>query len=149
MRKKDYIVFRYRPNKSKVNGFFDEDDKNIYINEDLNMVHRELVYIHENQHRDCFIHKCKCWNRSIFLCEYHAFRAELKFLLEKDNSKYWKTYFVITIKSLIKFGTNINNIWGWEEHFKALRKVCNLKDFKKVASKYGYWLLIKSIVNND
>lgn len=145
MDRKDYILFRYRPNKSKISGIFDEDDRLIYINEDLDKITQELVYIHENQHKKCFVNKCKCWKK-LFWCEYHAFKAELKFLLEKDNSKYWHKYFVITIKSLIKFKDNANNIKGWKEHFKALKKVCNLKDFRWAAKKYKYWNRIKRII---
>jgi len=52
----------------------------------------------------------------------------------------------ITITDLIKFKENVNNIAGWREHFKALRKVCNFKDFKKFAKKYKYWGQIKSII---
>lgn len=145
MNRSDYILFRYRPNKSQVNGFFDPADGNIYINEDLDKLHQELVYIHENQHRECFVSKCKCF-KNTFWCEYHAFRAELKVLLEKKDGKYWCKYFDITVKSLIKFKTNTKNVEGWAEHFKALRKVCNLKDFRKVAIKYRYWIQIKKLL---
>jgi hypothetical protein len=145
MKRGDYILFRYRPNKSKIDGLFDEEDRNIYINEDLGKICREFVYIHEAEHKRCFENKLKCWE-NLFWCEYYAFRAELNFVLEKDNSRYWHKYFTVTIKSLIKFKTNANNIKGWEEHFKALRKVCRLKDFKKFAKKYKYWKLIKEII---
>jgi len=141
----DYILFRYKPNKSKVNGIFDEDDGNIYINEDLDEITQELIYAHESQHKKCFNSKCKCWKK-LFWCEYHAFRNEFKFVLEKDDSKYWDKYFTITTNDLNKFKNNVNNITGWKEHFKALKKVCNLKDFKKFAKEYKYWKQIKKII---
>ena len=124
-----YILFRYRPNKSNIFGFFDEDDGQIYINEDLGKTHREFVYVHESQHRTCYKVGCKCWNKKTeFLCEYHAFRAEFRFALNKNSRRYWTAYFKGVIMELDKFRSN--KVRSWRAHFKALSKVCRFKQFQ-------------------
>lgn len=144
MRKKDYILFVYSPNKSNVFGFYDEDDNNIYINAKLNKMERELVYIHELQHKNCFKSKCKCWGIT-FWCEYHAFRTELNFALTLNKRKYWHGFFKVAIKELIKFKTH-SEIVGWAEHYKAKRKVMKLNECVKYAKKYKYWERIECLI---
>ena len=139
-----YILFRYNPNPSNIYGFFDEEDNNIYINANLGKLDREFVFVHESQHKDCFHNKCKCWG-TIFWCEYHAFRAEFNFVLKLNKQKYWRGFFKVSIKALIKFKTH-PEIGGWTEHYKALRKVMNLTECVKYARKYGYWKQIEDIL---
>ena len=144
MCKVEYILFTYEPNKSNIFGIFDEDDGNIYINSKLNKTERELVYIHEVQHRDCFNNKCKCWKK-LFWCEYHAFKAELDFVFKLNKYRYWHCFFKIAIKELIKFKTH-PEIDGWAEHYKAKRKVMKLNKCVEYAKKYKYWEQIKEII---
>ena len=135
------------PNKLGINGFFDEDGGNIYINGNLGKIEREIVYVHESQHRTCCLNKCKCWKyKSVYWCEYHAFRAEFNFVLKKNIPGYWKGYFDITIKDLIKFSRNGKKIKSWKEHFQALSKVCRFKDFQKFAKKHRYIKRIDKIL---
>jgi len=147
--KTGYILFKYSPNKSKINGFFDEDDGNIYINESLSTLQKELVLVHETEHKKCYLNKCFCWkSKTDFWCEYHAFKAEFDFVLNKNLKKYWNIYFSIVIKDLNKFVKDSNNIHTWKEHYKALRKVCKLCNFIKFAKKYGYWKKINGLCNS-
>lgn len=139
----DYILFTYRPNKTKINGFFDEEDGNIYINSDLCKIAKEIVLAHEIRHRRCFKNKCKCWGK-LYWAEYHAFRAEFEFVLSKNKKSYWKTYFDGVISDLRKFQDK--SVTGWREHFKALSKVCRLKKFIEQANKYKYLKKINTII---
>jgi hypothetical protein len=142
----DYILFKYRPNKSRIHGIFDEDDGNIYINEDLPKMGRELVYAHECQHRTCFYSNCSCYKKnSIFYVEYHAFLAELIFILKINSVQYWKYYLMGVIEELNKF--NNPDINGWLDHFRALRKVCKLKAFKEKAKKFNCWKKISKLLD--
>lgn len=134
----DYILFRYYPNKSRVKGFFDDDDGQIYINKTLNKHDRAIVFAHESQHRECFITKCWCWKqKTVFWCEYHAFKAEFAFVSGMDNHRYWHTYFKAVISGLTKY-KEAENIGTWMDHFRALRKVCRFKAFQEAADRYGY-----------
>ena len=145
--KTDYILFKFIPNKLGINGFFEEEDGCVYVNESLDKISRELVYAHESQHRTCFLNKCKCWKyKSVYWCEYHAFRAEFNFVLKKNISEYWKNYFNLVIKDLIKFRKNSKGIKSWKEHFQALAKICKFKDFQKLAKKYRYKKRIDKIL---
>ena len=141
---KDYILFVYKPNPSNITGFFDEEDNNIYINEKKGRLERELIFVHENQHKKCFNTKCKCWG-IVFWCEYHAFRAELNFVLKVNKRKYWREFFRVSISSLIKYTVHLE-IGGWPEHYKALRKVLKLSECVTYAKKYGYWKQIAGLL---
>ena len=142
MIKNDYILFKYSPNKSKIEGMFDEEDGNIYVDADLPDCGRKLVYAHESQHRTCFYNKCTCYKSgSLFRIEYHAFLAELIFVVKENKDGLWKYYFKGIQKELIKF--NNPSIEGWIAHFKALRKVCKLKVFIQNAKKYRCWKTIE------
>lgn len=142
----DYILFTFEPNKSKIEGLFDEDDGNIYIDKKLSSIGKQLVFAHESQHRTCFYSKCECWDKeSLFWCEYHAFLAELIFVVKQNSKKYWDYYFKGFIKELIKF--NNPDIIGWLPHFKAMRKVSKIKVFQNNAKKYGYLETINKTLN--
>lgn len=143
-RNKKYILFVYKPNPSGINGFFDEEDNNIYINGKKSKLERDLIFVHENQHKECFNTKCKCW-RTVFWSEYHAFRAELHFVLKVNKRKYWHEFFRVAIRSLIKHMKHLE-IQGWLEHYKALRKVLKLNECVKYAKEYGYWKQIKGLL---
>jgi len=140
----DYILVTYKPDKTKVSGFFDEDDENIYINSNLNKLTKELVFVHESQHKVCFKNKCKC-QKNLFWCEYHAFRSEIDFIIDKNIKKYWVGYFNNVIYELKKFKDNDTT---YKSHFKSLAKVCRLKRFKKYAIKYKYLKRINSIIED-
>jgi len=138
----DYILFTFEPHYPKVKGFFDSDWNRVYINKKLGKIKREIVYAHESQHQKCFQSKCKCYDlNSDFLSEYHAFRAEFRFLQEKDNVRYWRIYFAGVIDDLTRYVT-----LPWKAHFKALSKVCRLEDFKKFAKEFDYWKKIERIL---
>ena len=145
--KTKYISFKYAPNKTKINGFFEEDSGNIYINKSLGTRQKELVFVHEMKHKKCCLDKCFCWESGTdFWSEYHAFKAEFDFVLNKNLKKYWVTYFNILIKDLNKFVENASNLRTWKYHRKALTKVCRLCDFIRFAKKYGYWNEIDSLI---
>ena len=141
---REYILYRYYPNKSHVDGFFDEDDGNIYISKKLGKIAREIVFAHESQHRDCYNNKCKCWGRGTdYWCEYHAFRAEFRFVLRKNSKRYWKAYFEGVIRDLTKFKDT--SIRSWGAHFQALCKVCRFKAFQEAARRYGFQKSIEGL----
>jgi len=135
------ILFSFKPNKSKISGFFDEDDGQIYIDKKLGKIKKEIVYQHENQHRKCFNSDCKCYKKDTdFLCEYHAMRAEFNFIA-KNGVLVQKIYFKLVIKSLNKY-----LIESWKAHYQALRKVCKLKKFRFLAKKLGFWREIEKLL---
>lgn len=123
------ILFTYKPDKSEVHGFFDEDDRFVYLNVKLPRLERECVYFHELTHKKCFEAKCKCW-RKTFLCEYHAYRGELRRVIETDNRRLTRAYFSVVNKAIEKMEAN-PTVWG--SHLKALRKLMRTKAFKELA----------------
>lgn len=133
-----------------MNGYYDPDDNNhpVYINKDLDSKSKEVVYAHENQHRKCHLGKCFCWDCGTeFWCEYHAFRAEFKFALSKNTDKWWKLYFDGVIEDLKKFKRPKKGMATWPDHFKALVKVCHMKEFGAYANGYGYYTRIMDIID--
>jgi len=139
----NWIEFSYHPNKSKVDGFFDEEDGQIYIRKNQGRITKEIIFAHESQHKDCCENSCFCWVMvNLFWCEYHAFRAELYYVLDQNKSRIWNLYFQGVIKDLTKYYSLIDAVEGQIQHFKALRKVCKMKLFREFAKQYGYYTKI-------
>lgn len=140
------ILFRYRPNLTEINGFFDQDDGHIYIRKGLGKIDKEIVYQHEMQHKICSDNKCFCWEqKSDFWSEYHSFRAELDFAL-RSNKIVKRIYLTGVIDDLIKYKKQGKKIKSQKEHYFALRRVCKLNRFKKLAKEYKYWNRIKKLL---
>ncbi len=138
------VYFRHTPDRSKIGGYFDEDDGHIYINGRASKVRQSLIIAHESQHKKCFDTKCKCWNsRNVYWCEYHAFRAELKYVAKKDKVRLWQAYFRSVINDLRKFQSKET---AYPQHFQALVKVCRLRLFGLYAQKYGNIFAIATAV---
>jgi len=140
---REYIEFTLDPNPVEIDGWFDEDDGRIYIRAGLDRFVKLLIYAHENQHKKCFDSKCKCWKeKSDLLCEYHAFRAEFRFMCEgRFVCQVWKQYFANVQRELRKYRRLMKTTWkkGGREHFQALKRLCKTKKFQEYA-KYAGWL---------
>ncbi len=112
------VYFRHTPDRSKLGGYFDEDDGHIYINVQASKVRQSLIIAHEAQHKKCFDSKCKCWKgENIYWCEYHVFRAELEYVIENDTVRLWQAYFRSEINNLRKYQTRKTN---YPSHIKTV-----------------------------
>ncbi len=88
-----------------------------------------FTYVHENQHRECYLNKCKC-NYDTYLQEYHAFKAELDFAYL--NPEYRGYYVKILNASYKRFRKNPST---WKTHIKVVRNIRKSKKYKEVAGK--------------
>ena len=127
------ILFRYNPNPSKVFGFFDENDGKIYINETFGIMEREVVYLHELSHRECFEKGCWCWKRkSDYWVEYHGFRGEF-YKVQSNGDKRLKKAYLKQLGNTIKKAKRNPKVWGC--HFAALRRLAKMKSFRKFVNR--------------
>lgn len=146
----DVVRFIFKPNKSKVDAFFDRDDGLIYIHKNFGKILTEITYAHEVQHKKCLANKCFCWEQdSDYWSEYHAFKAMFYFVVSKHSKRYWRIFFDAVISDLIKYNNNEYRVKSYKEHFNALKKVCKLKLFIEYAKQYNYWNDIKRIINGN
>lgn len=140
------IEFQYDPNPSGIKGFYDEDVPGyIYIREDLSFITRNIVITHESQHARCHETKCSCFDLpSDFLREYHAFRAEFNYMYSKRRIwMCWNVYLKNILADLKRYRGNK----VWLGHYKALAKVCRLKQFKEYAEGYESFKKIMKLVS--
>jgi hypothetical protein len=139
------ILFKYKPNKSKIDGFFDRTDGHIYIQKSLDKYTKEITYQHEKQHKKCFKTKCFCWTQeSDFWGEYHAFKAELIYALNGEKIVQIK-YLQGVIDDLKKFRELGETNKSSKEHYVALKRICKLKIFKLLAQARGFWSELKEL----
>ena len=140
------IEFDYQPNPSGIRGFYDEDVPGyIYVRRDLCGLERELVVAHEAQHAKCHRIKCDCFDlRADFHREYHAFRAELRYMCTfRFTRKTWLEYTRIVYAGLEKY----SEVEVWDGNFKALAAVCKLKLFKEYTERFGVHKKIMKLVS--
>ena len=128
------IFITYARNPSKIAGYYDPDDGNIYIRTGLSKYRQLLIYVHERQHKKCHDEKCSCWSRGTFHSEYHAYRAELDYVIERESPRLWKLYFRNVMADIIKQSSDLK-LWGG--HRRAILKVCRLKRFQEHAKEHG------------
>jgi len=140
----NYISFRYHPNKTETEGFFDRDDKRIYIRSSLSKCRKELIYIHEGQHKKCFESNCFCWEQeSDFWGEYHAFRAELKFAIVSEYEIIRRIYLSNIEPELERYKRLGETIISQRQHYLALSRLCKTAKFQQLAKEYGYWQQVR------
>ena len=140
------ILFTFEPNRSKIHGFYDLEDGEIYVNKRLSKTAQALTVVHEQQHIKCRKSKCHCWpDERLYWCEYHAFRAVLDYVIGCNSRRIWKAYFDGVVDDLTKYYDKRRAVRGYGQHYLALAKVCRLKRFREYAKQYGYDKEIRKI----
>ena len=125
----DCILFSYHPNPSRVVGFFDNMDGKIYIDETLGLIGREVAYLHELSHRECFEKNCWCWKKKTdYWVEYHAFREEF-YKVQALGDKRIKRIYLKQLNDVINSAKK--NLPVWHSHIEALRRLIKMKSFQK------------------
>ena len=124
------VLVKFIPDRDEAYGSFDEESGKIYISSRLSLLGRECIYLHELQHKKCFLKKCKCW-KSDYWCEYHAMRGELNGVIASGSSRMKKAYLKSMKKSLVKYQANPKL---WKAHLAALKRVMKTKAFLSIVS---------------
>lgn len=123
------ILFSFHPDRKDAFGFFDEDEREIYISDKLNLLTRECVYFHELTHKECFLNKCKCWEgNSIYWCEYHALRGEFLKARATGSIRIRQAYLKNVTRAIAKYKRNVK-IWG--SHLGAMQRLMRTKMYKE------------------
>lgn len=116
-------------------GWFTPGDPHVYIDMRLSPFGRELVYIHEDQHRQCSDEKCFCHGRySHYWSEYHAFRAELQQVLAQGDAGFTH-YYLRRVFELLRKRWNDPRC---RTHIRALSRVVKSEAFRSCARKHGF-----------
>lgn len=135
--------FRVKPGPSGDAGWFDPTQGLIFIDDTLCDTEKEIIYFHEDTHRDCLITKCHCWNKSM-LCEYHAYRGELDRVLSSGKAALERYYLLRCLDFMVH---NIDKAYS-KDHVTAMRKVLRLKRFRALAKKHRLLLKFRRVTRN-
>jgi hypothetical protein len=123
--------YQYKKDKacSVVGGFYEENDGTIFLAHGLTEIQKELVYIHELEHRKCHQSGCRCWDLDddCYLAEYHAWLGEFRAVKNRDNAKLTNAYFRSVRFAIRKMQKNPKI---WAGNIKAVRRLLRLKEFK-------------------
>ena len=123
----DVILFEFNKPVNQAVGWY-EDGNDIFISKLLPKIAREVIYLHERQHRKCKKEGCFCCSQSSdFWCEYHAMKAEFEDCLKAGPAVFaeYRRQFVAALK---KYKSDKK----WESHLMATRKLMGLKKFREV-----------------
>jgi len=123
------VLVKYTPNQDEASGLFDEVNGRIYISSKLPPLQRECIYYHELTHKECYESKCKCWDTSDYLLEYHAMRGELHKVLARNSIALNRAYLKTVETTLAKCARDPKL---WRAHGLAMNKLMRTKAFKRI-----------------
>ena len=136
--KNNCVLIKYIPDKGEAAGYFDPDNMKIYISTRLPLLEREVVYLHELSHRECYLKGCKCW-KSTYWCEYHAMKGEIQKVLARRSKRLNKAYIKSVEREREKYRKN-PQVWG--KHHAALKRLMKTELFKKLFALSCYFFAV-------
>lgn len=138
-----YVTFT--PDEGEAYGWFDpETPDKLYLNTRKGLCSREIVYWHENKHRQCHKEGCFCMKQdSDYWAEYHAFKEEFRRVSEPGQRKILQiTYIKETLDDIRKYKAYPK---VYPKHFAALKKVTKLKAFKEFCDEMNDYQILKEM----